>query len=229
MFLYGKYAIRFGGKIKKEAFAFFTKTDMETLETKEVTVRSEKNPSARYYHSTVYYRRKMYVFGGKNGKKYLNDTWAFNFETEKWEELEAVGNIPYPRIKHSLHFYPSDTQNRLILFGGKNGSIYYNDSISFFNLGGNRWSSMTLQSVGYQDFHPVLEKISCHSSFLFHNKLFVFGSFSGFEEENLRCPSIVASCGSKKKNYFNSIYFYFFFVFFFIFFIYRNSSISFSF
>jgi len=35
--------------------------------------------------------KKMYIFGGWNGKTYFNDTMSFDLERMVWKKLDTVG------------------------------------------------------------------------------------------------------------------------------------------
>ena len=52
--------------------------------------KGAKVPPPRRAHTAVFYRNKVYVFGGGNGSQALNDLWTLdvgvNVEKMKWEE-----------------------------------------------------------------------------------------------------------------------------------------------
>jgi N-acetylneuraminic acid mutarotase len=45
--------------------------------------------------------KKMYVFGGWNGKDYFNDIITFDLEKMVWSKLEINGTPPIPRQGHA--------------------------------------------------------------------------------------------------------------------------------
>ena len=54
-------------------------------------------PSPRYGHTANLYNKKMYIFGGWNGKTYFNDVVTFDLEKMAWSKLETGGPSPIPR------------------------------------------------------------------------------------------------------------------------------------
>jgi Rab9 effector protein with kelch motifs len=56
-------------------------------------------PPTRMFHTSVVYKSKMYIFGGKTTSKSglskeLNDLWTFDLKKKKWQKIEAKGKIP---------------------------------------------------------------------------------------------------------------------------------------
>lgn len=92
--------------------------DISANTFKDVTSGTE--PTLRWGSRMVYDEEshKAILFGGTDGNDgvtTLNDTWAFDFETEKWTQMDPSGSPP------SLHFaamayHPLD--DRVVLFGG---------------------------------------------------------------------------------------------------------------
>ena len=76
----------------------------------------------------------MYIFGGEDGHKKLNDTWFYDFSMtfasfnlihlficsslgkDKWEELKDKVGLPEPRMSHTSVCY----RNSMYIFGGLN-------------------------------------------------------------------------------------------------------------
>lgn len=58
-------------------------------------------PSPRYGHTADLYNRKMYIFGGWNGKNYFNDVHVFDLEKMAWSKLQTNGTPPAPRQGHA--------------------------------------------------------------------------------------------------------------------------------
>jgi hypothetical protein len=94
-------------------------------------------PGIRADHSAIYdsLGHRMIVFGGQDDAfTFYNDVWAFDLSkttsatTSPWSPLTAAGsgsNVPNPMVGHSAVY---DSQyNRMIVFGGLDGSGYQND------------------------------------------------------------------------------------------------------
>ena len=83
-------------------------------------------PPARYTHTAVYDQptNRMVVFGGQD-PGYANDTWVLSNAdgtggTPAWSQLSPTGTPPAVRRSHSAVFNAAN--NRMIVFGGRNGS-----------------------------------------------------------------------------------------------------------
>ncbi len=81
------------------------------------------------------------LFGGSNNGTSLNDTWSFDILANMWTELTPPSS-PSARYGGSMSFAPSNGQ--LILFGGYNGTTYFNDTWAFnAHDNANTWTNLT--------------------------------------------------------------------------------------
>jgi Galactose oxidase, central domain len=86
-------------------------------------------PAARYSHTAVYdsINDRMIVFGGNNcGSTYFNDVWVLSGasglgSTPAWSQLSPTGTLPPARSLSSAVY--DETNNRMVVFGGTNGSL----------------------------------------------------------------------------------------------------------
>lgn len=94
-------------------------------------------PSARYGATAVYDPVSGYlvVYGGFNGRTYLNDTWTF--KGGAWAKL-ATPSAPSPRDFYAMTYDGADRE--ILLFGGWNGFTYFGDT---WALSGGHWSNIT--------------------------------------------------------------------------------------
>ena len=96
--------------------------------------KGAKVPPPRRAHTAVFYRNKVYVFGGGNGSQALNDLWTLdvgvNVEKMKWEEVETKGKKPAPRGYHTANLIG----NVMVIVGGSDGKECFSD-IWCLNLG----------------------------------------------------------------------------------------------
>ena len=58
-------------------------------------------PSGRSYHSLTAIGNKLYMFGGNDGERALDELWSFDVEKEKWEYIETFGEQPSRRWGHA--------------------------------------------------------------------------------------------------------------------------------
>ena len=60
-----------------------------------------EGPSPRDAHAAVLHGEYMYVFGGYDSKRYLNDFHKLHFEDSEWSSVVAAGGAPSPRGGHT--------------------------------------------------------------------------------------------------------------------------------
>jgi Galactose oxidase, central domain len=91
-------------------------------------------------------RSRAILFGGYDGHAFNNsslhrETWALDLTGDlAWHRLLPSGTWPSPRIEHSVVLDP--TRNRMILFGGKTITNYFNDLWSLDLTGGGTWAPL---------------------------------------------------------------------------------------
>lgn len=110
-------------------------------------IKGSPRPPPRCAHSTVYFNRCLYVFGGEisdgsGGYKHYRDLWKFDTNSLAWAELKSPG-CPFPRSGHSAVAW----KHFLIVFGGfydsasKEAPRWFDD-ICVFNLQTEQWVSI---------------------------------------------------------------------------------------
>ena len=95
-------------------------------------------PGARSAPATVVHAEQgvMYVFGGYDGARSLNDLFRFDFGSSEWAQVRVNGSPPSPRGGHTAVVH-GDT---MYTFGGKSGRSPFNDLCAFhFERG--EWST----------------------------------------------------------------------------------------
>jgi len=92
---------------------------------------SGTGPSARALQAMAYdpTSSKLIVFGGYDGKTYYDDTWAYDLTANSWTAVRSGGVAPAARQGHSLVYDP--VSKKMILFGGFNGRVEYNDTWAY--------------------------------------------------------------------------------------------------
>jgi Galactose oxidase, central domain len=83
------------------------------------------SPPARSYLAMTYdpVSGKIIMFGGFDGRRYLNDTWAFDGTT--WTR---VGNRGLPPARAAAQMAYDAVTQKVVLFGGFNGRNYLGDT-----------------------------------------------------------------------------------------------------
>jgi N-acetylneuraminic acid mutarotase len=109
--------------------ADFFACDLRTYTWKEMPCLGTP-PSPRYFHSCSLYGNKMFVYGGYSGSERLSDMYAYDFETNHWNEVDCSnGDVPSGRSSLVAQVY----RNCMYIFGGYNGSVVLNVSLTWLN------------------------------------------------------------------------------------------------
>ena len=167
-------------------------------------------PSPRYGHTANLYNKKMYVFGGWNGKTYFNDVIIYDLEKSAWNKLDTAGQPPVPRqghascvVGHNLiiqgGFYFDDEKYKKSKnnYGTFLRSCYLND-IKLLDLKENTW--VQLRTNG----QPPLPRFGHTLSFV-NNQLIIFG---GWSINSGRKFNEISANDNEKKVYEETDYFY---------------------
>ena len=140
-------------------------------------------PSPRYGHTANLYNKKMYIFGGWNGKTYFNDVVTFDLEKMAWSKLETGGPSPIPRQGHAscvvghnliiqggFSFDEEKYKKNFNNYGTFLKSCYLND-IKLLDMKDNTW--VQLKTNG----QPPQPRFGHTLSFV-NNQLIIFGGWS---------------------------------------------------
>ncbi len=127
------------------------------------------SPSARESAVMIFDQSTGYLilFGGTNSGGSLGDTWSFDLTSVTWTEL-TPSSSPSSRYAAAMDYNASSGQ--LILFGGSNGSSYFNDTWGF-NPSNNTWMNLTPAHAPSVRLGAALSFNPCNGqSFLFGGK-----------------------------------------------------------
>jgi len=131
-------------------------------------------PPARYLHTGIVYRNKMFVFGGQTSLTYSSDLWEYDPATNTWQQLLQKGTVkPQARSNHSAIV----TQDgKMIVYGGKTSATQQADAYAWsFDLATETWTRKSANPYGSLD---------CHTATMANNKMYVFGGNSGSAKKN---------------------------------------------
>ena len=139
-------------------------------------------PTARYGHTAVYDpdSNTMIVFGGSNcSSTYYNDVWVLNNAnglsgTPTWSQLSPSGTPPPVRAFTSAVY--DATSNRMIAFGGFNGS-YLGDLWVLTNANGTGGTPSWLQLTPSASPSPRSGHSAVYDAA--NNRMIVFGGRTG--------------------------------------------------
>jgi N-acetylneuraminic acid mutarotase len=99
-------------------------------------------PSIRSGCSLVYdpVQSKVVLFGGADADTYLNDTWVYDYTANTWTSVTPTGDTPPVRADHRMTYDP--TSATVVLFGGWDGTAYYNDTWAF-DVTSSTWTDLS--------------------------------------------------------------------------------------
>ncbi len=101
-------------------------------------------PPARWSHSAVYdaARDRMLMFGGYDASSApRNDVWALTLTgATTWAQLAPSGSPPSARYGHSAAY--DSLRDRMLIFGGWNGTTRFNDVRALSLAGAPTWAAL---------------------------------------------------------------------------------------
>ncbi len=125
-------------------------------------------PVVRGSHAMAYdpTQGKVILFGGVDGNTYFNDTWAYDAVTNTWTNLSPAGDVPAARAGHRMAYDP--TSATVILFGGWDGTAYFNDTWAYDPLT-NTWTDLNPagEAPAARDSHSLVYNAATDELILF--------------------------------------------------------------
>jgi N-acetylneuraminic acid mutarotase len=133
LYIFGGYG---GGTGRLDDFYAF---DFERNQWEQVEILSEERPSCRENNGVVASgdSSRLCLFGGYNGRQWLNDLWVFDLASKRWTCIqessdptngaESASKVPSRRFGYVSVVH----RNKFILFGGFDGSSWLNDMWEF--------------------------------------------------------------------------------------------------
>jgi len=124
------------------------------------------SPPGRNYHAMAYDAQadRVILFGGSDPQdKGIRDTWAYDFNTNTWQELErGEGESPSGRFYHTLTY--NTGADRTILFGGSWGG---NETWSY-DYSTNTWTKLDpAENPGRRTRHAMVYSTASDRAILF--------------------------------------------------------------
>jgi len=133
-----------------------------------------EGPSPRDAHAAAIHDEWMYVFGGYDSKRYLNDFHRFHFSTNTWSAVSHTGGGPSPRGGHTAVVY----QDTMVVFGGCDGWNYFNDCYRF-NFASSDWSAVRVTGTA-----PGARSAPATVVHEGQGMMYVFGGYDGARSLN---------------------------------------------
>ncbi|KAK7984910.1 kelch domain-containing protein [Apiospora saccharicola] len=144
----------------------------------------DKAPSPRRAHTACLYKNGIYVFGGGDGVRALNDIWRLDVSdvakmswklvssptTSSPTSTAARDNRPKARGYHTANMVGS----KLIIYGGSDGGECFND-VWVYDVDTHAWKSVSI---------PITFRRLSHTATIVGSYLFVIGGHDGNEYSN---------------------------------------------
>ncbi|XP_009336997.2 protein GLUTELIN PRECURSOR ACCUMULATION 3 isoform X3 [Pyrus x bretschneideri] len=107
----------FGGRSGSKRLGDFWVLDTDIWQWTELTSFGDL-PSARdFAAASAIGNRKIVMYGGWDGKKWLSDVYVLDTISLEWMELSVTGSSPPPRCGHTITM----VEKRLLVYGGRGG------------------------------------------------------------------------------------------------------------
>ncbi|OVA05951.1 Kelch repeat type 1 [Macleaya cordata] len=118
MFIFGG---RSGGKRSGHMFCishlFLLGNDTDIWQWSELTSFGDLPSPRDFASASAIGNRKIVMYGGWDGKKWLSDVYILDTMSLEWTELSISGSLPPPRCGHTATM----VEKRLLVFGGRGG------------------------------------------------------------------------------------------------------------
>lgn len=196
----GDFIYSFGGYCSTEDYRIMNSIDVHVLNTSTLRwfqVPNKRNehggpltypevPFQRYGHTSVAYKSKVYMWGGRNDEAGCNILFCFDTQTLRWSKPEVTGSVPGIRDGHSACI----TGHYMYVFGGFEEEInQFSCEVHCLNLETMEWRFIetTGQPPSYRDFHTAT---------ILNNRMYIFGGRGDrhspyHSQEEIYCPQIV--------------------------------------
>ncbi|KAL6062754.1 SAM domain (Sterile alpha motif) domain containing protein [Balamuthia mandrillaris] len=130
-------------------------------------------PGPRAGHTVEAVDTKLYLFGGGNGVRYLNDLYTLDAETMSWSQAYVAGTSPAARSRHTMTLVAGlDGTAKFVVMGGGDDTRVYND-VYVLDTGTMAWSRPVTKGAA-----PVA-RWGHTATLIGTNQIFIFGGHDG--------------------------------------------------
>ena len=154
---------------------------------------SRRNDTACVWDAT---NSRIVLFGGYNGTARLNDTWTYVPGTNTWVDKTAVFSGTAPSIRELMYCALDTTNNRMVIYGGRNGTasgdVRADAAYLTLSAGSETWNVVTFTA----DERPagVWTNAGCYDPN--HQLFLIFGGMDSSLEVNRHVLAIDCSNSS---------------------------------
>lgn len=172
-------------------------------------------PRPRTNHTSVYYDKAMYVFGGSDeSNNKLNDFWKFDLVKKRWIIInhisqECEDGQPTKRSGHAA----SVIANKMYVFGGLEGITHETNDFYVYDFRSDTWRNIQLKVANPEEIKPNNEnkdrlasdnKLETKKSIVKPQNLALYGLDSRYGRAvsplSKHHPSTIRKANSKSRN-----------------------------
>ncbi|KAG7293165.1 hypothetical protein NEMBOFW57_003211 [Staphylotrichum longicolle] len=199
----GKKLVVFGGGDGPAYYNDVYVLDTVNLRWSKPRILGDKVPSKRRAHTACLYKNGIYVFGGGDGVRALNDIWRLDVSDMtkmSWKLISAPssgdGRSPVTgkdiRPKARGYHTANMVGSKLIIYGGSDGGECFND-VWVYDVETHAWKAVSI---------PVTYRRLSHTATIVGSYLFVIGGHDGNEySDDVLLLNLVTMAWDKRKVY----------------------------
>ncbi|KAI8258640.1 Host cell factor 1 [Colletotrichum sp. SAR11_239] len=178
----GKKLVIFGGGDGPAYYNDIYVLDTTNFRWHRPKIIGERVPSKRRAHTACLYKNGIYIFGGGDGVRALNDVWRLDvsdMNKMSWKLVSPPERAPPPGVRETRpkprgYHTANMVGSKLIIFGGSDGGECFND-VWVYDVDAHIWKAVTI---------PVTFRRLSHTATLVGSYLFVIGGHDGNEYSN---------------------------------------------
>ncbi|KAH9704421.1 Galactose oxidase/kelch repeat superfamily protein [Citrus sinensis] len=107
----------FGGRFGSRRLGDFWVLDTDIWQWSELTSFGDLPSPRDFAAASAIGNRKIVMYGGWDGKKWLSDVYVLDTISLEWMQLPVTGSVPPPRCGHTATM----VEKRLLIYGGRGG------------------------------------------------------------------------------------------------------------
>jgi len=181
----GKKLVIFGGGDGPAYYNDVYVLDTANFRWSKPRMIGDRFPSKRRAHTACFYKNGIYVFGGGDGVRALNDIWRLDVSDVNkmsWRCISSGSSDKSPgsggkevaRPKARGYHTANMVGSKLIVFGGSDGGECFND-VWVYDVDTHVWKAVNI---------PVTHRRLSHTATIVGSYLFVVGGHDGNEYSN---------------------------------------------
>ena len=193
----GKKLVVFGGGDGPAYYNDVYVLDTVNFRWTKPRIVGDRLPSKRRAHTACLYRNGIYIFGGGDGVRALNDVWRLDvsdMNKMSWKLISAPEKGQPKQLRPKARGYHTANMvgGKLIIFGGSDGGECFDD-VWVYDVEAHIWKAVTI---------PTNFRRLSHTATIVGSYLFVIGGHDGSEYSNdVLLLNLVTMTWDKRKTY----------------------------